>query len=217
MIQSNSQLYWMCSACTKMMKNATFRQAIASTNEAMLHLEVQQNKVLEELRSEIKQNTAKINSILSLTPRTPKRVGEFHFSSQIAKRNRTDGSSSVNRLSTRDEQVGSKDDDPSIVVPLASQVQKCWLYLSQFDPKATTDDIVRLVKRNLETESDVQVVKLVPKGRRIEDLSFVSFKVGIEMDLREKALLATSWQKGIYFREFEFSRSARPDVFRFEP
>lgn len=217
LIQTNSQLFWMCLSCTKMMQNANFRQAIASTNEAMLHLEVQQNKVLEELRTEIKQNTAKINSILSLTPRTPKRVGEFSFSSQLAKRNRIDGSNSEKPQTIRKEQIGSKEDDQSFVVPLARREQKCWLYLSQFDPSATTDDISQLVKRNLETESEVQAVKLIPKGRKLEELSFVSFKVGVQMDLREKALLATSWQKGIYFREFEFARSTRPEVFRFEP
>lgn len=215
LIRSSGQLFWMCAACTKMMKNATFRQAIASTNEAMLHLEVQQNKVLEELRSEIQKNTAKINAILDLTPRTPKRSATFDFPSINVKRPRV-GDSTVNavRNQQRTAFVGSREIDENIPVPIVREEAKCWLYLSKFDPRATVDDISRLVRSNLEIETQIDVVKLVPRDRKLEELTYVSFKVGVGSEYREKAMSASSWQKGIYFREFEFHRSNEQNTFR---
>ena len=169
-----SQLFWMCRACTKMMANACFRQAISSTNNAMQTIVDDQNKALDELRKEIALNTTKINTILQRTPlpATP-RVPRTQQTTNLRKRPRLiipdEPSQQENILE------GTKDCVPDDAIPLAAARKDnlFWLYLSGFDPHATVEQIQKLARNNLNTDRDVDVVKLVPKGRTIEDLTFV--------------------------------------------
>lgn len=55
----------------------------------------------------------------------------------------------------------------------------------------------------LNIDNDPTVVKLVPKGKTIEYLSFVSFKIGLDPSLKSKALDPETWPEGLLFREFE--------------
>lgn len=187
-----------------MMKNATFRQAISSTNSAIEVNNDEQNKALTELRNEIEQNTIKINSILERLPTASARQEIQRKAGPLVnsrKRPRVDDESRT------ETSAGTKETDPAVIIPLAVRQEKedlFWLYLSGFDPKATEDDIRELVKRNLNTNETVEVRKLVPKGKNLEELTFVSFKVGVVLDLKDSALSPASWQQGISFREFEF-------------
>lgn len=212
-VKTYAQLFWMCVACTKMMENATFCQAIASTNSAIDAGNDGHNKVLTELRNEIKQNTIKINSILNHLPTpsparfaTPRKI---NLPDNSRKRPRVDVEPRTESSS------GTKDEDSSVIVPLATRQEKVelfWLYLSGFDPKATEDNIRELVKSNLDNGGTVDVRKLVPKGKNLDELTFVSFKVGINPELKDTALLPATWQKGITFREFDFHTR---DTFQF--
>lgn len=60
-----------------------------------------------------------------------------------------------------------------------------------------------MVKANLNIDADPPIVKLVPKGRTIESLSFVSFKIGLDPSLQQIALDPETWPEGLLFREFE--------------
>lgn len=200
-----AQLFWMCQACTKMMANATFRQAIQSTNNAMEAINSEHSKALIELRQEMEQNTAKINTILHNMPNVlQERVGRKGSTSNNRKRPRID-EDVIQPESNQTE--GTKDIDPSVMIPLAERKtneSKFWVYLTGFSSNATEDDIRGLVQRNLNTSETVDVRKLVPKGKNLEELSFVSFKVGVGLQLKDSALLTSTWQKGIIFREFDF-------------
>lgn len=46
------------------------------------------------------------------------------------------------------------------------------------------------------------VKALVPKGRPLHTLTFVSFKVGVSHDLQSKAMDPSTWPCEIEFREF---------------
>lgn len=218
MIASCAQLFWMCKACTKMMSNANFRQAISSTNSVMESMAVEQTKVLDELRKEIALNTTKINTILDRTPlqTTPLIPRPKHFGPS-RKRPRL----FVDETSQHDDvSAGTKEIAPDESIPLAAEQRqdKFWLYLSGFDPQATVQQIEKLVKSNLNTDSTVDVVKLVPKGRTLDELTFVSFKIGLETHLKDTALSGSSWQKGITFRQFDFGHSSSTrKTFRFQP
>ena len=184
-----SQLFWMCRACTKMMANACFRQAISSTNSAVQFMVDEQNKVLDEIRKEVALNTTKINTILQRTPLpTTPRIPRSQQTLNLRKRP---------RLLIPDEppqreivSEGTKDVEPDDAIPLAAaqKEQLFWLYLSGFDPQATVQQVDKLVRSNLKTDKAVQVVKLVPRGKTLDELTFVSFKAGIDMRLKDLAL-----------------------------
>lgn len=204
-IAACSQIFWMCKACTKMMANANFRQAICSTNSAMAAMAEEQTKALDELRKEIALNTTKINTILQRTPsQSTPHIPRSQFPGSSRKRPRF----LVDEPSHHDNaSVGTKELAPEECIPLAQRENKFWLYLSGFDPQATTQQIEKLVKSNLETDAAVEVVKLVPRGRTLDELSFISFKVGFDPQLKDIALSGSSWQKGIIFRQFDFSHT----------
>ncbi|XP_058456541.1 uncharacterized protein LOC131433937 [Malaya genurostris] len=146
------------------MANATFRQTISSTNNAITVISEEYNKALLELRQEMELNSEKINKILQ------------HIPAAFQKSSREDGTSKNSRKCPRtDDDVdqttfdvteGTKDVDANIVIPLAtrkSTENMFWLYLSGFNPKATDENIRELVQRNLNTDATVEVHKLVPK------------------------------------------------------
>lgn len=95
------------------------------------------------------------------------------------------------------------------VETVAKPAEKFWLYLSRIARTVTEDDISELVKNCLQIDEDVEVRKLVRKDADLNQLAFISFKVGINKGLREIALDPSVWPKGIFFREFEHLSSAR--------
>lgn len=206
-----SQLFWMCNACTKIMANSTFRNALSSANNAMEAIHAEQNNALVELRQEMEQNTEKINMILRQLPtalqeRTGRKTSTSSTSVPSSRRKRPRIDEDAIQTEIR-ETEGTKEIDSSVMIPLADRTtseSKFWLYLSGFNPNATDDDIRSLVQRNLNTSDAVDVRKLVPKGKNLDELSFVSFKVGIDSQLKDMALVSSTWQKGIIFREFDF-------------
>lgn len=63
-----------------------------------------------------------------------------------------------------------------------------------------------LVLRRLGTD-DVEVVRLVAKNRDVNTLSFISFKIGLSANFKDRALSSSTWPRGVYFREFQNLRS----------
>lgn len=97
------------------------------------------------------------------------------------------------------------------IVP-APTPPKFWLYLSGFQPLISPDDVQKIVTRCLDLSSPCDVVRLVPKGKDVSKMSFISFKIGLDPALKEKALLPLSWLDGLVFREFvdQSKNSRRP-------
>lgn len=79
---------------------------------------------------------------------------------------------------------------------------KFWLYLSGFQPRISPDDVQKIVARCLDISTPCDVTRLVPKGRDVSNMSFVSFKIGLDPSLQQRALLASTWLDGLVFREF---------------
>lgn len=212
-----SQLFWMCRACTKMMANACFRQAISSTNSAMQSTVDQQTKVLDELRKEVALNTTKINTILQRTPLpTTPHIPRSQLTSNLRKRPRLIIPDEPPQRERASE--GTKDIAPDEDIPLAAarKSELFWLYLSGFDPHATVQQVEKLVRNNLNSDKPLQILKLIPRGKLLDELTFVSFKVGIDLQLKELALSGSTWQKGITFRPFDFKHTSNSrTVFRF--
>ena len=180
-------------------------------------------KMLCELRKAIDSNTAKINCILRTdlaTDTQPQSSNKPFATPQVARKRRRlqegEDRSSNSEFPVVCKVEGTKEIDTDIVLPLAAtqRESKFYLYLSGFAPQAEVNEIANLVQRNLNTDETVEVSKLVPKGKNLCELTFVSFKVGIGHHLKDLALQSSSGQKGITFREFDFGKSTPLNNFR---
>ena len=89
---------------------------------------------------------------------------------------------------------------PSIFPAVAKN--KFWLYLSGLNPLATNNDVQKIVSCCLGVPDDVEAIRLVPKDKVVTSLTFVSYKVGLDLELKDKALDPASWPVGLLFREF---------------
>lgn len=87
--------------------------------------------------------------------------------------------------------------------------EKFWLYLSRIARHVTEDDVTELVRNCLQTQQPIEVRKLVRKDADLNQFAFISFKIGIEKELKETALDPSVWPKGIFFREFENQQTER--------
>lgn len=213
----NAFLHWMCSACSGMMIKARFTKAITSVNAAYegiiesLKTEIRDN-ILSEIRSELQNTVKRIPEIVANTP--IRNVQRRTFGSAVqtsAKRRRGNDDLPVGPprklVCGTDGQSTSSTD--VIAIPERTDENTFWLYLSGVSPKAPDEKVVEMVKNKLASD-DLTVVKLVPRGKDTNNLTFVSFKVGMKLDLKEKAMSPDTWPVGIRFREFENYRSSRP-------
>lgn len=219
-VRSNSLIYWMCPACRKLMSSTRFRGAINSTNDLLQAVMSQQNQLLDDLRGEIKRNTEKINEIVGKQQQQdlPNRSPWPAIQPRSSKRPRIQIDPPQIDEDAPRAICGSKEPDPALPIPVVQSVareSKFWLFLSRFSPHATVEEISNLVQRNLDMNEPVEVVKLVRRGVEINQLSFVSFKIGMGMKWKEKAMQPENWQKGIYFREF-VGVERGPAIFRVE-
>lgn len=213
-VVKNDQLFWLCKSCSSLMRDMRLRRTVRSAYEVGQEkllgqhndiVECLKSEVLTELKAEIKSNfTALINSS-SLTPKTSnhqRTVQAAVRSRRLFGRNRDDNQ---RKTSTK---IGTGDSvSPSLGITAAlTYNNKFWLYLSRIACNVTAEQIRSLAQQRLGTD-EVEVVRLVAKGRDINTLSFISFKVGMKSDLKTKALCTSTWPKGILFREFNDNRS----------
>lgn len=96
----------------------------------------------------------------------------------------------------------NKVDLSDLTVPIGSNIDKFWLYLSGLNPLITDADVQKIVSRCLDEPELVDVVRLVPKGKDISGMTFVSYKVGLDRTFKAKALDPSTWPVGLLFREF---------------
>lgn len=84
-----------------------------------------------------------------------------------------------------------------------------WIYLSAFHPTTTENEVATLINEclGLNAGDQPKVVKLVPKGKGIATLNFVSFRVGVKEQYKDKALSCDSWPQNVRFRLFEDYRT----------
>ena len=87
-----------------------------------------------------------------------------------------------------------------------------WLHLSKLANTVTVDQVVSMVKSQLDT-TDVIAFSLLKAETTISSVSSLTFKDRIIAALRDKALTAGSWPVGLGVREF-ISLPQRPSHHR---
>lgn len=204
-VHENPNLMWMCDECAKLMKIARFKSTVSSFGEAINAITEKQESVHAEIKKELAKQGQQIAQLsMRITPLTPILSQEPGTSSRQPplKRRRDDGS-----VSNKPLVGGTKIVADANVLTVPEPIELFWVYLSRIHPSVKPDAVEQLVKDCLHCEGIIKAIPLVKRGIDTNRLNFISFKVGIDPSLREAALNADTWPKGILFREFEDSTS----------
>lgn len=203
---SQGKLLLLCTGCRAELNGRSVRCYIAETqlasqvppdqqNSNDLPMQVQQLSNIVETLSKKIDNLSCVqpqpNWPIPCTPAGPKRS---------VKRRRIDDRPIVQPP----PECGTKNVDLSdlSVSTVVRNVEKFWLYLSGLNPLITDDDVQKIVCRCLNVPAPTDVIRLVPKGKDVAELSFVSYKISLDPDMKIKALDSSSWPVGLLFREF---------------
>ncbi|XP_055623048.1 uncharacterized protein LOC129766505 [Toxorhynchites rutilus septentrionalis] len=208
-IIGNPAVFWMCKGCCDIMGNACFRNTITSMNSVTAELNNMHKKVVEELKTEIKDSLIaelrleiqggfnKLSpAVLSPLPH------RFQFDNRSSpKRARDDDPERLERPTKIFRGTGLMANGATIATAVRTE-SRFWMYLSKISPEVSEADIQNLAKECLQTD-DVVAKSLIPRGRPLNTLTFVLFKVDINQSLKTKAMDPSTWPQGIEFREFE--------------
>lgn len=211
--------YWMCQGCKNLMDNARFQQGMTSMNFAINEIKSTHKQIVDELKAEIKDSLItelrqEIQGGFSKLSTAPGR-GTFQFQAK----NQASGSGK-RPLSPRNSTFNSQPPKtPRLTKPVAGvgngptplptvstsdrNVERFWLYVSNFHRSVTEDDIFNATRTSLNT-NDLDVKLLKPRNRSLAECSFVSFKVGVPLECKMQAMLPSAWPPGATFREFDF-------------
>lgn len=76
-----------------------------------------------------------------------------------------------------------------------------WFHVSRFDPQQDDEDMKKWLTEILDTP-EVQVAKLIPKNRSKDQLSFVSYKIGVLKSKRSTVLNPSVWPRNVTVKPF---------------
>lgn len=209
-------IFWMCDDCADLFSRDHFRQLTAGCNIN----ETPDADSITSIKDDIaglKQAFGELSAKVECNPRTTtlstpwQSIGRNERTlPNTPKRPRLDNKPATKPPILRGTKTASE-----IVKTIPPPEELLWIYLSAFDPSTSDNDIANLTRECLGLDSNVdpKVVKLVPKDRDLTTLSYVTFKVGVNKDLRETALASDTWPENVNFREFEnYSKNQRPVV-----
>lgn len=211
----NNQMFWLCKSCSALMRDVRFRSVTRTAHELgqeailNLHSDVlinMKSEILTELKTVIQSNFTTLMNSNTFTPKTSRRVDTEPQTRGRRLFNKNNEKVTTAQKPPLLEGTGSTLSPSNNITIVPVPAPKFWLYLSRIAPDVSTEQISVLAKRRLCTE-DVQVIRLVASGRDTKDMSFVSFKIGICNELKQKALSTSTWPKGIIFREFRNNKS----------
>lgn len=90
------------------------------------------------------------------------------------------------------------------------QQARCWIFFSRLATETTDEQVADMVNQCLGV-TDVIVRRLLARDRDVSSVTYISFKVGLPLALKEKALDPSTWPHGVSFREFlDKPRVTRP-------
>ncbi|XP_055645549.1 uncharacterized protein LOC129782205 [Toxorhynchites rutilus septentrionalis] len=195
---NRNNLFWMCDQCAELFENSHFRVISRQADEKSPLCTL--TTAITELRSEIKQLHSK--PVAQFSPATSTHWPALEQRRALKRPREID----FTIRASESCQIGSKKPMANVAsVPICNNDadHKFWLYVSKIRPDVTVELVSTMVKANLGTEDNISVVKLIPKGRELDSLTFLSFKIGLDHSFREKALDPSTWPEGLLFREFE--------------
>lgn len=192
---------WMCDGCL-----ASFRkQRLEPSNESIAeglnnaNPDSRIERIVHQLQSEcatLNQSFAELKKSLNCSKQTVNESGIP--STSTPHRSLDNGStSSVNLNDTSRLQMGSNSEITSV------RSRRFWIFFTRIAKHVSADSIRDMVCNSLQSTDIPEVVKLVPRWSNIETLRYVSFKVGVDWQYKDKAVMDSTWPTGLLFREFE--------------
>lgn len=188
----SSNIIWICSPCMTVFRRMRERVStdVATNTDTP-------KSMLDDI-SELKTTVADIVCTLSKITQTNSDLNTpHHCSTPISLLKVFDGTNEVVCSSTTQDEIL----DLSTEAPDNDVFA---LYLTNIDKCATVNDISLMVSQQLGVPlSDCgDVVKLIPKWRNTKTFDYVSFKITLKKHLKTSALDASTWPRGVKFREF---------------
>lgn len=91
-------------------------------------------------------------------------------------------------------------------------------YVTPFTPDQKEEDVKLYIQEITNADpSAIKVVKLVPRGKALEDLSFISFKVSVDKTLSDVIGDPWYWPDGVTVRAFDHTPKNGPPALRPTP
>lgn len=88
-------------------------------------------------------------------------------------------------------------------------------YVTPFTPNQSEEDIKQYIQEICKVDiSSVRVAKLVPRGKKLDDLTFVSFKVSVDNTISEMIGDPWYWPEGVSVRAFDYIQKNEPTTLR---
>lgn len=203
---SSGKAILICHSCRDELKGRSIRRYIAE-------LETKQNQpadspILNALPAQVQQLsdvvaelTKKID-VLSAKPQRDRSVSVSSAWPRLGTKRRREDRPNINVPITKGTKSIHISDLSVPSITATAPPEKFWLYLSRLNPLITDKDVLNIVSRCLCTTDHVDVVRLVPKGKDVTGMTFVSFKIGLDPCVKDLALDPSSWPDGLQFREF---------------
>ncbi|XP_055543295.1 uncharacterized protein LOC129728854 [Wyeomyia smithii] len=213
-VNGQPNLLWFCADCLKSIENLKTKHSSDTAIDTTSAFANSITCCMNEVKKELGQINAFIGSISDklLTNTTPVMLSANRSSKRPRVISPSDTPKRPRGFSGLLSGTKAVENFPSLVETVPQPTTKFWIYLSRIAPHVSEDEIAALVR---DCVSDIQPVvkKLVRKDADVKSLAFISFKVGIDLQLKDAALDANNWPKGIYFRQFE-ERNASSDFWK---
>jgi hypothetical protein len=181
---TSKNVSWTCDDCV----DETFKVESGDRFDLIMKKLTTMSADIESLKSKAAPKPA-FSSLFRNGDETPK----------TAKRRSDDkGQSSVKRSRIATPAVvigtGATNDVLKAVAPMK------WLYVSRLDPQTSEEAVTNVLTTALQVDAKMfTCVKLIP---RMQNPTFISFKVGMSEELLQKSLDPKFWPPGIAIREF---------------
>ncbi|XP_062541461.1 uncharacterized protein LOC134209495 [Armigeres subalbatus] len=161
----NKQIFWMCYSCTKLMDDLRFRNTTRAANEVgqvhalNSHSDIMQNlklEIMDELKTEIKTNFAKLINSSTFTPKCSKLTDIHPRFTKGWKLFSTIGNAKPIPQPPLQVGTGSTSSPSMGIATIPPTQSKLWLYLSRVARDVSTVQVRALAMKRLASD-DIQV------------------------------------------------------------
>ncbi|XP_055543726.1 uncharacterized protein LOC129729247 [Wyeomyia smithii] len=212
-IFAQGKVLFICPECRSLLNGRSIRAYMADLDSSQSNSTNGFATQLQQLSGLVEALSKKVDNISSASTQNkysaaspllgvPSESGTGVWPRLSAKRRRGDYDQSTRPASNK----GTKAIDfENLSVPFimpAAPKPVFWLYLSGFQPLISDDDVEKIVSRCLDINDPINVTRLVPKGKDVSQMTFLSFKIGLDPSIKQQALNAEIWPAGLMFREF---------------
>lgn len=212
----NPHVFWICETCSKMLRKIRYSEDMQEKFNSLKMesrddhpVDIDQTTTKHETVSEtidaiteIKSEIASIQKALAnLTASrhtelsTSTNEDPLAHSSPTRPNNSTDSYRCGSRIGVIPGQIGNSSN--------VTCDDKLWLFFSRVKNNVCEDEIRFMVAECLQINTDEVIVqKLVSNWMDVTQLPYISFKVGVHVNHRDRAMCSSTWPKGVWFREF---------------